>query len=263
MNLVSINIPRFTQVFAAMKYAKKLALACAIVTLSGLLTTGAWAQDNASITGTVADPSGAAVVNASLTLTNTATGQARHVVSNSSGDYLFPNVGVGRYTLEASASGFQKFVRTGIVVNVAQTLEENVAFKVGNTQEMVTVEADALQVQSETNELSSLISGQQVTQLATNGRNVTALAALGMGKSNNLPAYSGANALTSANGISFNGTRNTHNIYLLDGGELNDRGCGGCFSSLPSIDALSEFQTLDSNYGPDYGIGSGGILRPL
>ena len=46
----------------------------------------------------------------------------------------------------------------------------------------------------------------------------------------------------------------------LDGGELNDRGCGGCFSSLPSIDALAEFQTLDSNYGPDYGIGSGGTI---
>src|SRR5215469_10891253 len=46
----------------------------------------------------------------------------------------------------------------------------------------------------------------------------------------------------------------------VDGGELNDRGCGGCFSSLPSIDALSEFQTLDSNYGPDYGIGSGGTI---
>src|SRR5439155_24962854 len=75
-----------------------------------------------------------------------------------------------------------------------------------------------------------------------------------------LPSYSGVNALTSANSISFNGTRNTHNIYLVDGGELNDRGCGGCFSSLPSIDALSEFQTLDSNYGPDYGIGSGGTI---
>ena len=46
----------------------------------------------------------------------------------------------------------------------------------------------------------------------------------------------------------------------MDGGELNDRGCGGCFSSLPSIDALSEFQTLDSNYSPDYGIGSGGTI---
>ena len=73
-------------------------------------------------------------------------------------------------------------------------------------------------------------------------RNVTALAALGMGVSQNLPSFAGVNALTSANGLSFNGTRSSHNVYLLDGGELNDRGCGGCFSSLPSLDALSEFQ---------------------
>lgn len=223
-------------------------------------TTWAWGQDNASVTGTAIDPSGAAVVNAGIALTNTATGQVRHATSNSVGDYLFTSLGAGVYNLEATAPGFQKFSTTGIVVHVAQTLQQNVEFKVGNTTGLVTVEADALQVQSESSELSSLISGQQVTQLATNGRNVTALAALGMGKSNNLPAYSGANALTSANGISFNGTRNTHNIYLLDGGELNDRGCGGCFSSLPSIDALAEFQTLDSNYGPDYGIGSGGTI---
>jgi carboxypeptidase family protein len=238
----------------------RFAMWCACLAIVALFTTSVAAQDNASLTGTVTDPSGAAVVNASITITNVATGQVRNTVSNSSGDFLFANVGAGQYTMTASAPGFQKFSRAGILIHVAQTLEENVAFKVGNTQETVNVEADALQVQSETNEVSSLITGQQVTQLSTNGRNVTGLAALGMGKSNNLPAYSGANALTSANGISFNGTRASHNIYLLDGGELNDRGCGGCFSSLPSIDALSEFQTLDSNYGPDYGIGSGGTI---
>ena len=81
-----------------------------------------------------------------------------------------------------------------------------------------------------------------------------------MGVSNTCPRFGGVNALTSANGLSFNGTRGSHNIYLLDGGELNDRGCGGCFSSLPSMDALAEFQTLASNYGPDYGIGSGGTI---
>ena len=225
-----------------------------------VLTTGAWGQDNASITGTVTDPTGAAVANATISLTNTATGRGRQVISNTAGQYLFANIGVGNYTLDVSAAGFQRYSKTGVVVNVAQTLAADVALKIGNTQETITVEANALQVQSESNEVSSLISGQQVTQLATNGRNVTSLAALGMGKSNNLPSYSGANALTSANGISFNGTRSTHNIYLLDGGELNDRGCGGCFSSLPSVDALSEFQTLDSNYGPDYGIGSGGTI---
>ena len=239
---------------------RSLAVLFAFVAMLLLLATGAWGQDNASITGTVTDATGAVVANASISLTNTATGQVRQVTSNTDGAYLFPTVGVGRYTLEASMQGFQKYTKTDIVVHVDQTLKEDVSLKVGNTQETVSVEADALQVQSETNEVSSLISGQQVTQLATNGRNVTSLAALGMGKANNLPSYSGANALTSANGISFNGTRVTHNIYLLDGGELNDRGCGGCFSSLPSVDALAEFQTLDSNYGPDYGIGSGGTI---
>lgn len=233
-------------------------LMCLMVFIA--FTPTASAQDNAAITGDVVDPSGAAVANATIQITNVATGQTRQVTSNSAGVYLFPNVGVGTYTLTASASGFQEFRRTGIVVNVAQTLKSDVSFSIGSAQQSVTVEAQSLQVQSETNEVSSLISGQQVTQLATNGRNVTQLAALGMGKSTTLPAFGGVNALTSANGISFNGTRSTHNIYLLDGGELNDRGCGGCFSSLPSIDALSEFQTLDSNYGPDYGIGSGGTI---
>jgi hypothetical protein len=222
------------------------------------LVPSGWAQENATITGTVTDSTGAVVPN--VTLTNQATGQVRTELSNTGGTYLFANMGVGQFTLAASATGFEKFTRTDISVNVAQSLKEDVALTVGSQGQTVTVQADALQVQSETNELSTLITGEQVAQLATNGRNVTALAALGMGVSNTLPAFGGVNALTSANGISFNGTRVSHNIYMLDGGELNDRGCGGCFSSLPSIDALAEFQTLDSNYGPDYGIGSGGTI---
>ena len=225
-----------------------------------LLAPAAWAQENATITGTVLDPTGAVIPNAAIALTNVATGQVREAPSNNSGIYTFVNVGVGHFNLDVTAPGFEKFSRTGIVVSTDQTLKEDVTLTVGNAAQTVTVQANALQVQSETSELSNLITGQQVTQLATNGRNVTALAALGLGVSNNLPAFSGVAGLTSANGISFNGARTTHNIYLLDGGELNDRGCGGCFSSLPSIDALSEFRTLDSNYSPDYGIGSGGTI---
>jgi hypothetical protein len=225
-----------------------------------LLVPCAWAQENATIVGTVVDASNAVVPNAEITLTNTATSQVRTATSNTSGIYLFANVGVGQFTLSAMAKGFQKYVKTDITVNTAQTLKEDITLTVGSESQTVTVEADALVLQSETNEVSNLISGAQVTQLATNGRNVVSLAALGMGVSNNLPAFGGVNALTSANGISFNGTRVNHNIYLLDGGELNDRGCGGCFSSLPSVDALAQFQTLDSNYGPDYGIGSGGTI---
>jgi len=220
----------------------------------------AWGQDNATLNGTVADTSGAVIPNAAITLTNPATGQVRQSVSNSVGAYRFANLGIGTYTLSAVGTGFEKYTKTDIVVNVAQTLEEDIALTIGSQAQTVTVAADALQVQSETSEVSTLISGEQVSQLSTNGRNITSLAALGLGVSNNLPQFGGIDALTSSNAIEFNGTRQTHNVYLLDGGEQNDRGCGGCFMNLPSQDAIAQFQTLDSNYSPDYGIGSGGTV---
>ena len=239
---------------------KYLTICLALLAVLMALAPVAWGQDNATITGLVADASGAVIPNASITLTNTATNQSRATVSNSTGAYRFPNLGVGTYTLVVTAPAFQKYSKTGIVVNVAQTVEAEVVLTVGSQAQTITVAADALQVQTQTSEVSTLISGQQVEQLATNGRNITGLAALGLGVSNNLPPFGGVNALTSANGISFNGTRTTHNIYMIDGGEQNDRGCGGCFMNLPSQDAIAEFQTLDSNYSPDYGIGSGGTI---
>jgi Carboxypeptidase regulatory-like domain len=233
-----------------------IALAMMIVALA----PRAWGQDNATVTGNVADASGAVVPNATVDLTNNSTGQVRETISNSVGQYSVANVGIGTYTLTATAGGFEKFTRTGIIVNVAQTLEENIRLAVGSAAQTVTVAAEALQVQTETSEVSNLISGQQVQQLSTNGRNIVQLAALGAGVANNLSSFGGINALTSSNGISFNGTRTTHNVYLLDGTELNDRGCGGCYMVLPSQDSIAEFQTLTSNYSPDYGIGSGGTI---
>jgi hypothetical protein len=261
MNLLKIQGRHIATVIAAKKPSWRYLTVCfAFIAMLLVIAPGAWGQDNATINGTVTDATGALIPNASISLTNPSTGQIRQAVSNSAGAYRFPNVGVGNYTLAASAGGFQKYTKTNIVVNVAQTLEEDISLAVGNQSQTVTVEAQALQVQTETSEVSNLISGQQVSELATNGRNVTGLAALGLGVSNNLPPFSGVNALTSANGISFNGTRTEHNIYLLDGAEQNDRGCGGCFMNLPSQDAIAEFQTLDSNYSPDYGIGSGGTI---
>jgi hypothetical protein len=250
----------FSDRLASARTKKWGTLCVALLAVLMVLAPQAWAQDNATINGNIADTSGAMVANASVSLTNTGTGQVREVTANSVGAFHFGNIGVGTYTLTVTAAGFQKFTRTGIVVNVAQTLEQSVALTVGSQAQTVTVEANALQVQTETSEVSTLISGEQVRQLATNGRNVVQLAALGLGVTNNLPAFGGIDALTSANGISFNGQRPTHNVYLLDGAEQNDRGCGGCFMNLPSQDAIGEFQTLGSNYPADYGLGSGGTI---
>ena len=219
-----------------------------------------WGQDNATIDGNVTDSTGAVVASATVTLIDNGTGMKRESAANSVGAFHFGNLGAGTYTMTANAKGFQNYTRSGIEVHVAQHLEENAALTVGSESQTVSVEADALQVQTETSEVSTLISGEQVRQLATNGRNVVQLAAFGLGVSSQLAAFGGIDALTSSNGLSFNGQRTTHNVYLIDGGEQNDRGCGGCFMNLPSQDAIGEFQTLGSNYSADYGIGSGGTI---
>jgi hypothetical protein len=261
MNRFEMRIHSAANVSGANRWLwKHVAICAALIAALLAFTPATWAQENATVTGTVSDSSGAVVPNATVNLTNPATGQTRSVTSNDVGAYRFANVGIGTYNLVVTATGFAKFERTGIVVNVAQTVEANATLNVGAQAATVTVAAQALQVQTETSEVSTLISGQQVARLSTNGRNIVQLAALGMGVANTLASFGGVNALTSSSGISFNGTRNTHNIYLLDGGELNDRGCGGCYMVLPSQDAIAEFKTLDSNYSPDYGIGSGGTI---
>ncbi|MEO8737666.1 MAG: carboxypeptidase-like regulatory domain-containing protein [Edaphobacter sp.] len=242
-----------------MKRIRLLTIGVSLITLL-LAMPFLHAQENATINGTATDSSGAVVPNASVKLTNAETNEARTGTTNGSGLFNFSGLRIGHYTLTVTAPGFQASSTSGIVLNVAQTLQENVVLSVGSASQTVSVEANALRVQTETSEVSNLISGSQVSELATNGRNITALAVLGTGVSNNLPDYNGINALTAGNGISFNGTRPSHNIYLVDGGEIYDRGCGGCFSILVSQDAISQFQTLNSNYSPDYGIGSGGQI---
>ena len=224
------------------------------------LVATAVAQENAELTGVVTDPNGAIIPNASVSLTLQASGEARHNATDTAGIYTFSNLRVGNYTLTVTSPGFQTYSKTDIVINVASTTRDDVHLTVGSNTQTVTVEANALQLQSETNEISDLITGKQVTELATNGRNVTQLAVLGLGVSNNIPSFNGINALTAGTGISFDGTRPGHNVYMIDGSEVYDRGCGGCFTILPSLDALSEFKTLDSNYSPDYGVASGGTI---
>jgi hypothetical protein len=232
----------------------------AVLAVVFLFAASAWAQENAELKGTVTDPTGAVIPNATITITNTATGETKTITSNGVGLYDFPNLHIGTYNLKAEAKGFNPAQTNGIVMNVASTVQQNVTMAVGTGVQTVTVEADALHLQTETNEVSNLITGQQISQLATNGRNIVSLTTLGTGVSNNLPLFNGVTAQGSGFGLSFNGMRPDHNDWLIDGGEAYDRGSGGKFDLMPSPDALAEFQTLSSNYSPDYGIASGGTI---
>jgi hypothetical protein len=230
-----------------------------IVVLTVLLFAGVAvkAQQNSEIVGTVSDQTGAAVPGATLTLTQKETGFVYNSVSNSTGGFQFPGLNVGNYDLKATAKGFEAFTRTGLALNVSQTLATDIKLTIGAETVEISVNADALSVQTESNDVSTLISGEQVTSIATANRNFTALAALGLGVSSNLPDSNPPSASASSASIEVNGLRENHNIWLLDGAEADDRGGAGGMSVMPSMDAIAQFQVLASNYPPDYGIASG------
>ena len=223
------------------------------------LVGAVYAQQNSEITGIVTDQTGAVISAAQITLTDTAKGTSVSTTSNDSGYYSFGGLNPSVYDLKAVAKGFQTFVANGLVVNVSQTLRNDVKMQVGAEATTVTVQANALQVQTDDNVVSTTISSQQVEKIATANRNFAALAAMGLGVSSNLPDNNTpmAGAGGSSFSISANGLRQSHNIWLIDGGESDDRGGAGGIALMPPQDAIAEFTMLTSNYPPDYGISSG------
>ena len=230
------------------------------VGMAVLAALPALGQNNSTITGTVTDPAGAVVPNAAITITNTETGRTREAISNNYGIYTATELGIGNFVLKAASGGFKTFEQRNITLNVNDVLRVDAHLTIGAQTETVTVEAAALHVQTETNEVSKLIDGQQIEKLAINSRNLVSLATLGLGVSGNVPDNNTPTSIGSNFNISFNGARHDHNLWMLDGGEDSDRGGGGGMSIMPSPDAIAEFKVMSSNYPADYGISSGGTI---
>jgi hypothetical protein len=225
-----------------------------------LACAGAFAQANSEVTGIVTDQTGAVVSGAKITLTDPATGFTKTTVSDGTGLYDISGLNAANYNLKVTAKSFETYEQKGVVVDISRNFRVDIKLTVGAESETVTVEADALAVQSDSNVVSTLINEQQITELPTNGRNVIGLAALGLGVSGNLPDLESPFSVTANYSISFNGLNQAHNVWMIDGAEAYDRGSGGKMSVMPSQDSLGEFQVLASNYPPDYGIASGGTI---
>ncbi|HLJ45412.1 MAG TPA: carboxypeptidase regulatory-like domain-containing protein [Bryobacteraceae bacterium] len=214
----------------------------------------------ATIVGTVTDASGSVVPNVSITITNTDTGLSRKLNTNEAGQYVVPGLIVGHYSVRAENPGFKMAERSGIALNVGDRIRIDLPLQVGETKESVNVEASPIAVQTDSGEVSHVINGEQVSQLATDGRNIYSLANLVPGASSAMPNF---NTPTSAGGnanVSFNGQRQNHNIWLADGAEQSDRGGAGGAIINPSIEAIGEFRVLTSNYSSDYGLSSAGTI---
>jgi hypothetical protein len=214
---------------------------------------------NATIVGTVTDPSGGVIPNVNITVTNTETGWTRTIPTNDSGQYVVPNIQIGHYNVKAESSGFKVAEQKDVVLSVGDRLRLDFQMKMGTSAETVTVEANPIAVQSDSGELSNVITDKQVSQLAVNGRSIYQLAQLTPGASSQINGFVNTPVGGDSN-VEFNGMRQNHNIYLLDGGENDDRGGAGGMSIAPSTDAIAEFRALTSNYSADYGLSSAATM---
>ena len=225
-----------------------------------LACVGLYAQANSELTGIVTDQTGAVVAGATVTLTDPATGFTKSTDSGATGLYVLAGLNPATYNLKVVAKGFQSYESNGVTVNVSSTIRADVKLTVGAETQTVTVEANSLVPQTDSNVVSTLISSEQISQIATQNRNFAALAALGLGVSSALPDSNTPTSVAASFTISVNGLRQSHNIWLIDGGEADDRGGAGGMDIMPSQDAIAEFNMMTSNYPPDYGISSGATM---
>jgi Carboxypeptidase regulatory-like domain/TonB-dependent Receptor Plug Domain len=233
-----------------------------ILTVVLCLAPSARAQiTSGTVYGSVQDPTGALVPNATVIATEPTKGVTRTVTSNSGGTFSIPNLPPGSYSIEVSAQGFATLTKSGVILNAADNLSVGIfALQLSSASASVTVTADTgqLQVQADSGERSDLITGKQLDDVAVNGRNLLDYMRLvpGVAGTGNF-AGSATGGLDSYN---INGTRSNQHEFTVDGTSNVDTGNNGGTHVTINPDAIAEVKILTSNYQAEYGKAAGGQI---
>jgi len=222
-----------------------------------------------TLSGTITDPTGRAVPQAQIVITNVATGVERVVTTNADGFYTAVNLLPGEYQVKISATGFNTEVKTGITMNVGAQQTFDLPLHVGTVSHTVQVTTEAPAVQVTSSEISATVNATTVRELPLNGRSWTDLAALqpGVETIQTQPSFAtGSDRGNRGFGqqLTISGARPQQNNYRLDGVSLNDYANGAPGSVLGGnlgVDAIQEFSVLTSNYSAEYGKTSGGVVN--
>ena len=222
------------------------------------------AQDTATISGTVSDPSGASVANAQLTFVNTATQFTRVVTTNSNGEYVASSIPTGEYTITVVAPGFEKLVRSGVILTAATTLTVDLQLAVGSQTQTVSVTATTPLLQSQSAEVSALVDSQQMVSLPLVSRDFTDLVLLTpgahVGSAANLAEGGSAYSMRGGADFSVNGAIAAGNSYLIDG-VYNRSLWLNTLVIVPVVDAIQEYRVMTSNYSAQYGEAAGAVTE--
>jgi hypothetical protein len=231
---------------------KKLQFCLALLSLL-LLAAGAIAQvQNGQFTGTVTDPSGAAIPNAKVTVTNTGTNFSITTNTNQAGNYTVKELPVGPYKITVEAAGFKTVANTNLEVNAGTIGHADFKMQLGEAKEVVEVSGAASAVDTEDSKLATTVTSTQIQNLPLNGRNVYDLMQLAPGATNvtGIDFEGGHNTV-------INGMREDFNGFLING--VSNKGLSGGPDLVPIQDTVQEFQQLQMNMSAQYGNSAGGI----
>lgn len=242
-------------------------VACCILLLACLLAASwplAGQAITAKVVGTVADPTGAAIPQATVSITNVATGQTRTTTTNEVGNYEFSFLPAGSYTMSVEKEGFQKTGVRQFRLSVDQVARVDVTLQVGQVTEVVEVAATAVGLQTEDATVGTVIDSQKVVELPLNGRSFVQLALLTPGVNPGTPGSITVRrrrgSVGQDVGMSANGARDTQNRFYYDGIEAMDLDSYS-FSFSPSVDAIQEFKVQSSTYSAEVGGAPGGQVN--
>jgi len=244
---------------------KKLAMKAVLV----LMGVGVFAGVNAqtatvgNLSGTVRDPSGAAVPKADVEVKDERTGASRTVYANDDGYYVVSSLPAGVYTVSTSPQGFKTTVATGVEVHVSENKVLNLDVQVGQVNETVNVTSDTAPVETRSGNVSSLIAEKQVTELPLNGRNYAQLALMVPGVSQGGPGSFAAQGtgLDSHVDMSVNGNQSNANLWTIDGVNNMDVGSNATLLVFPSIDSIAEFRVERNSFSAEYGQAQGAVIN--
>src|SRR3989454_12019945 len=209
----------------------------------------------ATVVGRVTDDTGAVVPGAMITITNVGTNENRSVVVNERGEYAIPQLAPGQYTLTAEYTGFNKAVRSGIVLATNQDARFDIVLKVGGITEEVQVRAAAPLVTTENASLGNVVDQRKIVELPLNGRDYLQLAF----RQPNVFATAQGSNLGFRGGLNVAGNSEIANQYILDGVDNNDETTNQPLHR-PILDAVREFKILTGTYSAEYGRQDGGQI---
>src|SRR5258708_7678800 len=246
--------------------ASRLSLLILLFVLAAGIPRASAQFDTASVVGTVKDTSGAVVPDAKVTLTNTENGVSVARTTSSDGNYEFVNVRPGIYLVAAEKPGFSIALMENVQVQVAARLRVDMQMAVGQLSEKVEVTATSPLVETDTSQRSQVITGEQMRELALNGREHSALALLSTGvRQSALNKSSSANATPREGAFNVNGLRSTFNNFLIDGVDNNAYATSnqGFANQVlqPPPEAVSEFRVVTNNQSAEYGRAAGATVN--